>query len=103
MKMLKVKKIKVGQTEFHIKLTTRAMIEFEELSGSSIANFSSTGDIIKLFYCTAKAGAKSEKVEFKYSFEEFLDIIDEYPTEAMTEFTKCLDALSDKKKVNPQK
>lgn len=101
MKMLKVEKLTVGEHDFYIKTSTRSMIEYEELSGKSIANLNTTNDLLKFFYTTAKAGAKSEGVDFKYTYDEFLDLIDDYPTEALNGFRNALDKLgqSDKKKV----
>lgn len=60
-------------------MTFRSMIDFESMTGKSISETRTTEEITKLLYCVMKAGAKAEKQEFKYNYEEFLDIIDEYP------------------------
>jgi hypothetical protein len=90
MRLLEVKKVKIGEKEFPIKITNRAMIEYEKLSGGSVSAMEGTEDLCQLFYCTAKAGAKSELVEFGYSYEEFLDLIDDYYNDTMINFSKAL-------------
>ena len=86
MKFAEVKQVKVGEMTFPIKITNRAMIEFEDMSGSSVASFEGTKKLIQFFYCTAKAGDK----EFKYTFDEFLDKIDDYYEEVMVNFSKAI-------------
>ena len=90
MKLTETKKVRVGDLEFFVRVTNRSMIEYEALTGDSILNLEGTERLLKFFYCTAKAGAKSESREFKYSFDEFLDAIDDYYTETMTNFSKAL-------------
>lgn len=91
MKLIDTKKVNIGDNEYPIKITNRAMIEYEKLSGGSILSFDSTEKVIMFFYCTAKAGAKSEGKEFNYTYDEFLDAIDEHYLETITNFTKALD------------
>jgi hypothetical protein len=90
MKLLDNKIVKVGNISFPVRITMRAMIEYESMTGSSIASFDGTEKLIKFFYCTAKAGAKANNIEFKYTYEDFLDIIDPYYTEVITNFSKAL-------------
>lgn len=94
MKLLGNKLVEVGGKSYPIRITNRAMIEYEHLSGESIASFKSTENIIMFFYCTAKAGAKYNKVEFNYTYDEFLDLVDDYYTEVITNFTKALNEES---------
>jgi hypothetical protein len=90
MNLSEVKTVKVGDLEFHVKITNRSMIDYEKLTGESILNFEGTERLLKFFYCTAKAGAKAMSKEFGYSFDEFLNLIDDYPTETMTNFSKAI-------------
>lgn len=90
MKLLNTQSVQVGEMSFPIKLTNRAMIEYENLSGANLSKLSNTEDIIQLFYCTAKAGAKSLGIEFNHTYDEFLDLIDEYYSDVITNFTKVL-------------
>ena len=92
MKLLTSKNVKVGDIDFPIKITNRSMIEYEALSGGSIVSFQGTEKLIMFFYCTAKAGAKSAGTEFNYTFEQFLDVIDDYYLETVTNFTAALTA-----------
>jgi hypothetical protein len=87
MKLADVKRVKVGDREFPVKLTIRAMIDYEALSGDSILNLEGTEKSMKFFYCTAKAGARPK--EFM-TFDEFLDAIDDDFAEAVTNFSQAL-------------
>jgi hypothetical protein len=102
MKLLEVNRIKCGDLVFPIKITNRAMIEFEALSGGSITSLEGTQKLMQFFYCIAKAGAKSEAKEFTYTYDEFLDAVDDYYFDIMTGMTKVLMATvadkGDKKK-----
>jgi len=86
MKLAEVKSIKVGEKTFPIKLTQRAMNEYEELTGETIASFKGSERMGKLFYCTAKAGARDAKHDFKYTYEQFLDVIDDYYVDTVNNF-----------------
>jgi hypothetical protein len=90
MNLLGLKSVKVGDKEFPIMLTNRAMIEYEALSGSSVVSFQSTKELIQFFYCTAKAGAKKTGKEFTYTYDEFLDVIDEFYLDTITNFSEAI-------------
>jgi hypothetical protein len=102
MKLLEVKTVKCGDKTFPIKITNRAMIEFEALSGGSITSLEGTEKLMQFFYCIAHAGARAEGKEFKYTFDEFMDVVDDYYFDIMTGMTKVLTSIvadkSDKKK-----
>jgi hypothetical protein len=90
MKLIEVNNVKVGEREFPIKLTNRAMIEYEALTGETVLNLTGSERLVKLFYCTAKAGARSESQEFKYTYDEFLDLIDDYYLDVLNNFTTAI-------------
>jgi hypothetical protein len=90
MKFAEVKHIKVGEKSFPIKLTNRAMIEYETLTGESIVSFKGSERMSKLFYCTAKAGARAEKKDFTYDYEQFLDLIDDYYMDVLNNFSVAI-------------
>ena len=103
MKLLETKSIKCGDKAFPIKITNRAMIEFEALSGGSITSLEGTQKLLQFFYCIAKAGARSEGKEFTYTYDEFMDVVDDYYFDIMNGMTQVLmtataGAGSDKKK-----
>jgi len=84
MKFRETKKIEVGDLEFHVRLTTRAIIGYDELTGRNWwvdfgAEEIKHEKLAQLFYVTAKAGAKEKGIEFKYTYEQFLDMTDDYP------------------------
>lgn len=90
MKLTEVKKIKIGDKSFPVKLTQRAMIEYENLTGETIANFKGSERMSQLFFCVAKAGAKAEGREFPYDYEKFLDVIDDYPLDVLNNFSAVI-------------
>jgi hypothetical protein len=103
MKLSDLKRVKVGDKEYSVKITVRSMIDYEALTGESIVKFEGTDKLIKFFYCTAKAGAKSAGETFTYSYDEFLDAIDDFYTEAITNFSKAIfePGVGDAKKKSP--
>lgn len=90
MKLAEIKNIKVGEKTFPVKLTNRAMIEYEALTGETMINLQGSERLTKLFYCTAKAGAKSAGHEFKHTYEQFLDAIDDYYLDVLNNFTAAI-------------
>lgn len=101
MKLAEVKKVKVGEREFPVKLTIRAMIDYEALAGDSIVNLEGTEKSMKFFYCTAKAGARAEGKEF-ITYDEFLDAIDDNFAEAVTNFSQALFEVGGDTKKKPK-
>jgi hypothetical protein len=73
MKLLDNKLIKIGDKDYLLKMSIRAMIEYEQLSGHSISIIESLKDITTIFYCTFKAGGNN------MSYDEFMDLIDDKP------------------------
>lgn len=66
--------VKFGGKEFILKKTMSAMLVYEQLTGKKISELTdSITDLMTLFYCILKAKNK----EFTYSFEEFIDLVDE--------------------------
>jgi hypothetical protein len=90
MQLIQTKQVKVGDMTFPIKVTNRAMIEYEAMTGSSSTTFKGTEKLVQFFYVTAKAGAKSDKLPFPYSFDEFLDIIDDFYSDTILNFTAAI-------------
>ena len=100
MELLKTVNVQIGDMTFPCRMSNRATMELDAMS--SISD-SSLEKLNMLFYCTAKAGAKKEGKEFKYTYDEFLDEIDDYPSEVITNFTSALVEMNDsKKKLSPQ-
>lgn len=87
--LLETKYVIVGIEKIPIRFTFRAMMDFENATGKSIQLATSTEDVVRLFYVLAKAGAKDKKVEFIYTFEDFLDLIDNHP-ESIVNFYSAL-------------
>jgi hypothetical protein len=83
------------------------MIEYQNLTSDLSLYLSTHDNLIKLFYCTAKAGAKAEGLEFKYTFDEFLDVIDMFYNDTASNFSSALaeefTEFTEKKNQNPQK
>jgi hypothetical protein len=90
MKLLQIKDIKIGDQDYPIKMSTRAMINFEEISGHSIATIQTLSDITILFYCTIKAGGAT------MTYEQFMDMIDDKP-ESIKAFSDAMIEPTEKK------
>ena len=108
MKLNNTNIIQIGEGKatmtFHIKLTNRAMIEFESMSDKDLSSMKGTEDLLKLFYCTAKAGAKSEGLPFDITYQQFVDVTDECYFELITKFGEALAELGgDRKKLVSKK
>ena len=101
MKLLDCKVVKVGTLEFPIKITNRSMIDYEKLSGAPIGSFDSTEKLLQFFYCTAKPGAKSFGKVFDYTFDQFLDLIDD-DMDSLNSFTQWAMVGSVEKKQTDQ-
>lgn len=88
-------KIKIGEKEYKIRQSFRALLLFEELSGKDVSDIKdSVTDILKLFYCILKANNKDT---FNYTFDEFIDLIDEN-YESVDVFSKFLTELNNEPK-----
>lgn len=92
MKLLEEKIIKIGETDYPLKMSIRSMIEFERLSGHSISEISTLEDMVQIFFCTVKAGGAN------LSFDQFMDLIDDKP-EAIEAFKNAMLETGEKKKV----
>lgn len=88
-------KIVIEGVELEIKQSFRSLMMFEEMTAKGINQFTeSVADILKLFYCIIKANNQST---FHYSFDEFLDVMDNHP-DAFEQFNQY---LADQAKNNP--
>ena len=83
MKLLNAKSVKIGEQEYPIKMSIRAMIEFEATSGHSISKIESLKDITILFYSAVKAGG------LDIDYPKFMDLLDDNP-EAITAFSEVM-------------
>jgi hypothetical protein len=90
MKLLPTKTIKIGDTEYPIKMSIRSMIDFETISGHSVSTIETLSDITIMFFCTMKAGG------FTNSYDEFMDLIDDKP-EALKSFSDLMIEKTEKK------
>jgi len=92
--------IKINELEYIIKQSFRALMLFEEMTEKTVNEMTeSVADILKLFYCILKG---NNLTTFKYSFDEFLDTIDEQP-EVFTQFTEYLQEQAKGQKPEVQK
>ncbi len=96
MKLLDVKKVVVGDTEFYLRYSNRALLSYVNSIKDNPNNYDA---VIKYFYDLSKIGAKIEGVEFNYSLDDFDKLIDPYP-DAIMKFNEAATSLfdSDKKK-----
>lgn len=88
--MAEVKYVNIGELSYPIKLTNRAMIEYEKLTGETIISFRGSERLSQLFFVTAKAGAKATGQVFEYDYEAFLDLIDDYYIDVLNNFSQAI-------------
>jgi len=87
--------IKIQDREYIVKKSYRSLMLFEEMSGRNIDEMKdSVNDLMLLFYCILKANNRDI---FQYSFDEFIDVIDEHP-DSVEVFNKYL--LDEAKKID---
>lgn len=80
-------KIKIGDIEYTIKQSFRALMTFEKLTGKSVQELNETiEDVTTLFYAVLQA---NNRQTFKYTFDEFIDLLDEQ-ADIFTVFTDFL-------------
>jgi len=104
MQLLEIKEIKAGDITLYIKLSIRAMIEYENLSGGSINEMKTTENTIQFIYSTSKAGAKAKGIEFPYTYDSFIDMLDELDyTRIIHDFLDILYNKAEQKKTTTQK
>lgn len=84
--------IKIGEAEFpNVKWRSRIVFEYETMTGESYFKATDkTENQFKLFYCAAKIGSRLVGKEFKYTFEQFLDLTDDYFVETFQQFNQAL-------------
>jgi len=75
METIKIKKVR---NHIPVKITTRALADFGEMTGYGMMNVESMtnmsfGDGARLIYCAAKAGCKAEGIEFKHTIDDYID------------------------------
>jgi len=71
MKLLKENFISIKGKDYPVKMSIRAMIEYETITGKSISSVESLKDITVVFYCTVKAGGTD------ITYDQFMDLIDD--------------------------
>lgn len=71
--------IDINGDRYPIVVGHRALIEFERLSGKPFHTAVTLEDSVLLIYCALRQGAKSMRKEFQFTFEEFIDYVDEHP------------------------
>lgn len=68
--------IKLGGTNYKIKLSFRSLMIFENITGKAVGEAqNSVNTIMLMFYSILKGCNKN----FEYDFEQFVDLIDEEP------------------------
>lgn len=91
MKLLENKKIKIGDKDYPVKLTVRAMIKYQQLAGKSIEEIDTLEDVTLVFYCSILAGGTD------ITYDQFMDLIDE-DFDSIRDFKNALLESTEKKK-----
>ena len=75
----KNRKYRIGDIDLYFRKCLTGYIAFEKLAGKSVDAIESLEDIILLVYALTKAGMAKEKKPFDYTYEQFLELVDNYP------------------------
>lgn len=75
---MKKTKIKVGDKEFHCRVTMGAMVRFKNESGKDVSKLEKTNisELVLFVYCCVKSACNADKVEFDYDFQSFADLME---------------------------
>lgn len=83
-------KIKIGAVEYQIRQSFRALMLFENLTGKPVSESKdSVNTLMLMFYCILKSNNK----DFEYSFETFVDLIDDN-SDSIEVFSNYLQGLN---------
>jgi hypothetical protein len=80
-------KIKIAGCEYTLKQSFRGLMLFEQTQNKTVELAETIEDVLMLFYCMLKS---CNKETFAYTFEGFVDALDESGTgvEVFTDFMK---------------
>ena len=87
MRLLNTETISIGDKEYPVKMSVRAMIEIGNLTSENMPAFQKA---VIMFFCAIKAGG------LKITYEEFLNLIDDH-MESVTDFSNACLVESEKK------
>ena len=98
--------IKINNVEYTVKKSYRSLLLFEETTGRGVDKIrENVSDLMTLFWCMLKS---NNRETFKFSFDEFIDLLDEYPetievfNDYLMEEAKKVEKTAGKKKVKSQ-
>ena len=93
---VETKEFKIQDETYYFRPNFRAMIEFEKIAKKSTSQLddSSMIDSSQLLYCGVISGMRKKQKEFKLSYDEFIDLIDDN----FDELAKVLFGGSEEKK-----
>jgi len=95
---MKIITIKINEKDYILKQSFRSYLLYEETTGKQIADITTMKDILTLLYCSFKGCNK----DWEYTFEEFIDIVDEDP-EILTKFNEFNNSIETPEKKIPIK
>lgn len=74
---VKSRKYTVGTEEFLFRANMRANIEFERRTGEPVKPTDNMEKNLLYLYCGTVAGMSKAKLDFTYTFDEFIDLLDD--------------------------
>jgi len=94
------KTITLNGIEYVVKQSFRSLMKFEEMTKKSVSEMStSIADLITLLYCILSS---NNRETFKFTYDEFVDVIDESP-DTINQFSQYLEAAAADKATEPNK
>lgn len=76
---MKKEVIEINGQKYPYTVGHRALIEFERLSGKPFHTAVTLEDSVLLMFCALRQGARFLAKEFPFTFEEFIDYVDQHP------------------------
>lgn len=71
--------VEINGTRYPVRISHRALIEFERRTGKASHNVETLEDSTLLLYLGIEASAKRHRITFDMNFEQFIDYCDQHP------------------------
>lgn len=96
MNRIQTYKIEVDEEELPFRFSIMSSIGYFELTGKEATTIKTDKEAIDYFYCAYKAGCAYTKQEVKIQFEDWYNLVDDYP-ELIAELTRKFESSLKKK------
>jgi len=99
--MTKQRSKEIAGVHIPVLINNRCYVMYERMTGHSAEIVNGVEDSLALFFCSLKAGALEDGIDFKMDFESFITYTDHHPD--LLNDTELTDVGDDAKNLNPEK